>query len=622
MRSGLDLAGAGVLVDVVGRHAAAPDVIAEIPEVVQEVAVRIDRACAIEGEFGQNIPGEVGAGIGEGGIVDDDLEIEHGLGRVGAQRGAELVAAGHLWRPFDERIDVAPGAEVIDVDLAEDNLGLVGLYDGEGNQAAFGGDAVVGDHGADGGLVADGGRQAEVEDRFDEFVAADGRVGLGFVEDQLEAACGRGIVGPKDVELIGCHVDFFDDQGGAEIEGVGGAFGLFASLLVDEAEFVHEIEVAVSAPEVVPAQVGVLAAGRAGLRDRADVGLRHRVGHDDADIAVSLGHDQLEGAILRSGRASDLHVLWDEDGQAQPGSEVDQVIGEAILVPVDQAEVVVRILGVGEEAVVFDDLGADAQDEGIDLHTFVGAVRHLGGELDELAVEGGLHDPVTANETVRLNIAQDEPGDVAGDTAEAAADDAEVDEQAGLVIDDLGLAGIDFQIGGDAVAVVLDQQPQFEGNVALDLPRDVVVQIELGLRMDRDLDLVGHHFFEPAVLVVGQHRLHVVGLPVQIRAAQAFARDQDPPAAHRGPVRQPGGAVDGCDAVQLRRDDIEPVGDVLARLVAYARRDREANQAGAGAVGQFEARVEALAFERGLLLDFEADDFGDGLGCVTQVEAR
>ena len=621
-----DLVGAGVLVHVGRAHAVGPDVVAEIPHEPLEVAVLVLGAGAVELGFGLDVGGEVHAGVGERTIVDGDVRAPLGLGRVAVpQPGRERALARVLGRPRDLRPHHVQAPQVRDLDGADEGLLAAGAHVEEIEQPALGLDAVVAYDSLDDGLVALGGIDVHVEGGLDEFVRAEQRVRILRRMEEVGGLPREEVADHRvdDVELDGRRHDLLHAQGGPAVQHVRAAGRLRVPPLVHGAEFVDEVQVAVLLPEVVPgeARIRVLALAQAG--DAAQVGLRHRVRQDHAHVARGLRHDHRHRPVLGRRRLRDRDRRRNRDRQPNPRVQVDQVVREAVLVAVDEREAVVRVLGVGKQVVVLDDLGRDVQDQRVDLDALVRLVGDAGREIDELAVQAARHDPVTVGRGVRGDVAQHQPHDVARLAAERTADDREIDPEAGQVLDDLRLARIDRQVRRLAVAHVLDQEAQFEGLVGQDLLRHVVVEVQLGLRVDRDPHVVRLDLLQHPVHVVGHDRLDVVGFALQVRAAEARARHQDPPRRHRAVRVQAVGAVHGRHAGHLKRDDVEAVGDVAAVGIGDPRGDREADHGLGQAARQFQARVEPLAFERGLLRDLDLDDLADRLGGqVGELESR
>ena len=263
-----------------------------------------------------------------------------------------------------------------------------------------------------------------------------------------------------------------------------------------------------------------------------------------------------------------------------------------------------------------DDLRVDTGDQRVDLDALVRPVRQLGRELHEVAVQRAGHDPVAVGGGVWGDVAQQQADDVAAGAAEAAGKNLKANQHARVVLHDLGLARVDPQIAGEAVADVLDQHAKFEGLIRQHGLGHVIVQLQVGLRMHGDLDGVGLDFLQPAVHVVTHDRLDEIDGAIEARSGQAVAGYQRPVPGHRGVAAQAGAAVHGRDARQLRRDDVEAVSDVHACGIGDARDDRQPHQRAVHAVGQFQPAVETLTLQRGRLFDLELDQFSGRSGAV------
>ena len=244
-------------------------------------------------------------------------------------------------------------------------------------------------------------------------------------------------------------------------------------------------------------------------------------------------------------------------------------------------------------------------------------VLKAGREVLELALQARQQVPLRGDGGARGDIAQvDRQRVAAGMGTHLRADDLEVDQQALLVFDDLGLGRTDAQVGRPALADIDHLQAKRkrlrrldligERVVADDVALPEVIEIELGLGIDGDARGQQRHVDDGATFVVVQRAAHAVdrgdvgrglvgGHKGVINLADGAGRDRPMPV---GVHRQVGGGGAAHHELAI---------GVIAVGVADVQRQCDVGQCRvAAAVVQLQRALEGRAGDDRLLLDAQA----------------
>ncbi len=344
-----------------------------------------------------------------------------------------------------------------------------------------------------------------------------------------------------------------------------------------------------------------------------DVALRQGVGGHHHDPSGGLGDLKDHRSILRGGEFGHPDVRRDGDREGYSGCEVLEVIGEAVVVLVYERIPLLRPFGIEHHLVLLDDPRVHGEDERIELDPLVELVLELGGELHDLPVEVRFEEPVPADLAVRRDIAEDGGEGLADLLPEGDPDDPPAYKEPRFVFHDAGLSALDAQVPGVSVAHVLHLYSELEGLVGVDLLGQVVVEEELGLRMDGDLHRFGLGLNELSAHEVIENRFDVVLLPLlRILPPEPIARNELPAGGHGGERREALRAVHGRYARELGRGEVEHGGHIPPLLIRDPNLDPEGVHGGAGvAVGELEPAIEGLALKHRLLRDVYLHDLED-----------
>ena len=403
----------------------------------------------------------------------------------------------------------------------------------------FGNHAAILYDGEDGCLLAFCRRNAYVEYRCSQFIGRQKRVPFRRMDDIriVVANWSHGrqtLLAVYDAELRGGAVHFLNGKGRTHIQEIPSRLRLANALLVNESQFIDNIDVPVLLPEIVAAQIGVFLSFVAVPHNGTNICAGQWIGLNDAYISGCRGQFQFQSSIFLRRRLGHVNLFRNEDLQTQPTPQVDQIIRETIPVPIDQAKTVVRIHRVGKQVIMLDNLRRHIENQRIDLNTFIGPMTPFSREFAKLAVQRTLHDPVPVGRTLRGYVSKHQTHLVPRHGAKRTAHDGKIDQQPRFILDNLRLTGIYLQIRGLAIPRVLNEKAQFERLISKDLFRYEIVKIELWLRMNRDLHRIRLGLFQQTIHIVAHDGFDPVRFTLQFSASKPLAGNENPPSVHGG----------------------------------------------------------------------------------------
>ena len=364
------------------------------------------------------------------------------------------------------------------------------------------------------------------------------------------------------------------------------------------------------------------------LAVRAHGAIEHQVraGIGELQIIPAAGHrgDELDLHVAGAGRT--IHHRIGGHGHGRRGA-IAQINGVGQIVRV--GNVIDQEIGHG---IVAGPVGLDGVDEfvgdnavderGARIAKGVGLFEG-GRKVEEAALEGGDHFPDADLGLAGIDLAEvGGEGGFDGLTAHQGADDAEVDEQAFLIVDDLGLGGGDGEIIGFAIAAIHDHQAEIEGLGGLDLRGERIVGVDIallevmevqqGIGIDGDLLGQERHLNQAAVLGVLQGAADFVLGGVGGGGRMGGHKGEFGGAA--GTAEQRAGAVGGGDSGQYGAGDPKAVvGRILIHILDIQQHLNAREGRSRVAIVHLQSAEEGGPGNHGLLVNVDAHLGANGI---------